>query len=244
LNGRVRETGDEGAGTKSKWQNKYAEVFATSFGWSRAFPMKLKSDAHEAVSLLFKRNGVPTPMIVDGSKEQTLGNFRRKVHEADCWLKQTEPHSQWQNAAEGAIRELKRGAGRKMIQSKSPKCLWDDCLELESMGRSITVLDMFELNGQVPETIMSWETSDIWQLCKLGWYDWKKLWDKSVSFPDYPMTLGQYLEPSTHIGPAMTAKSLKDNRQIMHRSTYKSLVPDDIANPDEIRERDVFDINN
>ena len=89
------------AGTTSLQGNKYAEVFATSFGWSRAFPMQHKSDAHEALSLLFQRDGVPPACIVDGSLEQVKGEFRRKLKEASCRLKQTEPYSPWQNAVVG-----------------------------------------------------------------------------------------------------------------------------------------------
>ena len=83
--------------------------------------MKLKSEAHEALSLLFRRDGVPPRIIVDGSMEQTRGKFGKKMREADCHLRQTEPHSQWQNAAEGVIRENKKGAGRKMMRTKCPK---------------------------------------------------------------------------------------------------------------------------
>jgi hypothetical protein len=32
-------------------------------------------------------------MIFDRSKEQTLGNFKRKLKEADCHGRQTEPYS-------------------------------------------------------------------------------------------------------------------------------------------------------
>jgi hypothetical protein len=73
--------------------------------------------------------------------------------------------------------------------------------------------------------------------------DWIKFRDTSVSFPDDPMTLGRWLGLSTDIGPAITAKCLKANGQIMHRSTYRTLAPDEIANPDEIKEIDAFDIN-
>jgi hypothetical protein len=34
------------------WQKRYAQVFATSFGWIRVYPMKKKSDAHEGLSLM------------------------------------------------------------------------------------------------------------------------------------------------------------------------------------------------
>ena len=67
---------------------------------------------------------------------------------------------------------LKKGAGRKMIKKRSPKKLWDDCLELEGYIRSNTAHDIFMLNGEVPETIMSGETSDISQFCEFEWYDW------------------------------------------------------------------------
>ena len=125
--------------------------------------MQKKSDAHEALSLLFSNDGVPRAIIMDGSKEQTLGNFRKKARQADCHIKQTEPHSPWQNAAEGAIRELKRGTARKMLKMKSPKRLWDDCMELEAYMRSNTAHDIFELKGEVPETLVSGETSNITQ---------------------------------------------------------------------------------
>ena len=211
------------AGTTSLQGNKYAEVFATSFGWSRAFPMQHKSDAHEALSLLFQRDGVPPACIVDGSLEQVKGEFRRKLKEASCRLKQTEPYSPWQNAAEGNIRELKKGAGRKMIKSGSPKKLWDDCLVLESYIRSNTAHDIYMLHGEVPETIMSGETSDISQFCEFEWYEWVKFRDSAVQFPEDSLVLGRYLGPSIDVGPALTAKILKQNGEVVHRSTTADL---------------------
>ena len=73
-------------------QNRYAQVFAMRFGWTRVFPMKHKSDAHEGLSLLAQHGGVPLAIIMDGSKDL---------------IKQTEPYSPWQNAAEGSICEVK-----------------------------------------------------------------------------------------------------------------------------------------
>ena len=37
--------------------------------------MKNKSNVHEALYLLFQRTDVPDKIIVDGSKEQALGNY-------------------------------------------------------------------------------------------------------------------------------------------------------------------------
>ena len=44
--------------------------------------MATKGDAHETLSLLFQQDGVPPKMIVDGLKEHTLVDFKRKVAEA------------------------------------------------------------------------------------------------------------------------------------------------------------------
>jgi hypothetical protein len=41
------------ASTVSRQGNKMAQVYATSFGWARAYPMKRKGKAHETLSLLF-----------------------------------------------------------------------------------------------------------------------------------------------------------------------------------------------
>ena len=47
------------AGTKSKCGNVYGQAYCTQFGWSRCHPMTHNSEAHETLSLLFKRDGVP-----------------------------------------------------------------------------------------------------------------------------------------------------------------------------------------
>ncbi len=65
------------AGTPSHSGNKCAQVYATSFGWARAHPMTRKGEAHETLSLLFHRDGVPPTMVLDGSKEQTKGGFKK-----------------------------------------------------------------------------------------------------------------------------------------------------------------------
>ena len=79
------------AGTPSRSGNKCAQVYSTT----------RKGEAHETLSLLFHRDGVPPTMVLDGSKEQCLGDFKRKLREADCHLRQTEPYSPWQQATEG-----------------------------------------------------------------------------------------------------------------------------------------------
>ena len=93
--------------------------------------MKRKYEAHEELSLMFQRDGVLPQIIFDGSKEQVGGDFARKCKEDGCYLKQTQTYFPWYNEGEGGIKELKRGAGRKMLKAGSPKIMCNDCVELE-----------------------------------------------------------------------------------------------------------------
>ena len=109
--------------------------------------MAKKGDTHETISILFKRDGIPTEMIVDGSKEKILGKFNNKSKEAYFHLRQTDPYSPWSNTAERTILETKKGSSRKMIHTVSPKKLWYHYLELEDLIRSNTALDIYMLDG-------------------------------------------------------------------------------------------------
>ena len=227
--------------TASRRNNRYAQVFATSEdGWCRAYPMAKKSLAHEGLSLLFQREGVPNVMVMDGAREQTMGEFRKKCREVGTRVRQTEPHTPWSNAAEAAIRELKKGVGRQMVRSAAPKRLWDDCLEREAYVRSFTAHDIYRLNGQVPETVVSGETADISPFALFKWYEWVMFRDTSVTYPDDSMVLGRDLGPAIDIGPAMTRKVLKSNGQVVYRSTVRSLTPDEMADESMKKKREEF----
>jgi hypothetical protein len=108
----------------SRQKNKAAHICCTDFGFVRAFPFKKEKEAHEALSLLFHRYGVPNDMVMDGAKAQVEGVFRRKLCDAGCHIKKTGPHTQSSNMGEGAVGELKKGVGRKMLRSGCPKRFW------------------------------------------------------------------------------------------------------------------------
>jgi hypothetical protein len=99
----------------SRQGNKAAQLFCTDFGFVRAFPMKLESEVHKGISLLFHRDGVPNVMVMDRAKAQVEGEFRSKLCDAGCHIKQTDPHTQSPNMGEGGVRDLKRGVGRQML---------------------------------------------------------------------------------------------------------------------------------
>ena len=98
------------------------------------------------------------------------GDFARKCKETGCYLKQTDPYYPWKNSAENSIKELNICAGSKMLKARLTKRLWDYCVELQSYVLSHTAHNIYCLNGETPETIMSGETSEISQFCELKWH--------------------------------------------------------------------------
>ena len=103
-------------------------------------------------------------------KELVKGKFHQKFIDTACQLKQLEPYTPRSNAAEREIKELKKGAGHKLLWSRAP--MWDDCLELEAYIRSNNAHEIYKLDWEVPEMVLSGEMSDISQFCKLEWFKW------------------------------------------------------------------------
>ena len=104
-----------------------------------------------------------------------------------------------------------------MLYSRAPKCLFDDCLELEAYIRSNTAHDIYKLDGEVTKTVISGETSDISHFCELKKYKWIMFHDETAPFPDDVLKLDYCLGPTIDVGPAMTTKILTENGQVLLR---------------------------
>jgi hypothetical protein len=89
------------------------------------------------------------------SKEQLGKKFRSQLRDAGVRIKQIEPYTEHSNRAELSIRELKKSTRRKMVATKSPKRLWDDCMELEAEIMSHTADENYYLQGQVPQFMVT-----------------------------------------------------------------------------------------
>jgi hypothetical protein len=139
------------------------------------------------------------------------------------------------------IRKLKKGVGRQMVRSKAPKRLLDDCLEREAYVHSLTAHNIYRLDGQVPETLVSGETADISPFATFKWYERILFRDTSVTYPDNTMVLGRDLGPAIDIGPTMMHKVLKANGKVVYRSTVRGLTPDEMADETMTKERSKFD---
>ena len=98
-------------------------------------------------------------------------------------------------------------------------------MELTALVRSHTAHDVYMLEGEVPETMMTGQTANISNLCEYEWYEWVMFRDALASYPDDPLTLGRYLGPATNVGSAMSYKILKENGRVVCRTTVRSLTP-------------------
>ena len=113
-----------------------------------------------------------------------MGNFQTKYHEVGTCIEQMEPYTPWSKATKGTIHKLNCGAGRKMAKSSCPTKLWDHCLEHEANIHSCTTLNNYELQGQVLETIMSRQTTDISPFIEILYYAWVKSYDNLTKYPE------------------------------------------------------------
>jgi hypothetical protein len=86
------------------------------------------------------------------------------------------------------------------------------------------VLDIYKLNGQVPETVMLGQTADILFICSFAWCNRVYYNEYSAPYPKPKMTLGWYLGPSNpEDGSLLTAKILTMNGDVIRRNTFRHL---------------------
>jgi hypothetical protein len=87
---------------------------------------------------------------------------------------------------------------------------------------SHTSLDIFGLEGQVPESKVKGETMDISTIAEYAWYEWVKFRDTAAKFPVSEIQLGRDLVAAIDSGPAMARKILKKNgAQLLNFNTCR-----------------------
>jgi hypothetical protein len=112
-----------------------------------------------------------------------------------------------------------------MLHSVCPKHCWDDCLVREAYVRSHNALDIFSLEGQVPEIIVKGELMDISPMDEYAWYEWVKFCNNSVNFPDSKIQLGRYMGAVIDIGPGISRNVLNEKGKAMYRISVRYLTP-------------------
>ena len=96
---------------------------------------------------------------------------------------------------------------------------------------SHTAHPIWQSKGRVPETVMTGHTADISQFAEVGWYDWIQFKDTQIGYPESQWNLGRYLCPSFDVEPAICAKILNENGEVVHRTTYRPLTPNEYRDP-------------
>ena len=98
-----------------------------------------------------------------------------------------------------------------------------------------------KLKGQVPETMITGSIGDISELAEFQWYEWIYFRDTTESFLLPEETLGRYIGPSYNVDSKMSMWILKDNRQVVSRTTLRSLTEAKIASDVKKSKRKVVD---
>jgi hypothetical protein len=191
--------------------------------------MKKKSDAHLTLDVLFRDVGVFNTIIPDNTLELASGDFRRKAIHAGAAVLPVEAYTHNQNLAESAIRELRRMYKKAMLTTNAPHVLWDYCMELMAQIRSHLALDLLELQGDTPSTVLTGDTSDISNLCEFRWYD--MVWFVDPTDKMENKKLARYLGPSHDVGQAMSSKLLTQKAQEISRTSVIPLSVEDKNNP-------------
>ena len=115
-----------------------------------------------------------------------------------------------------------------MVRAGAPKPFWANTIELEAYVSSHTAHDIYSLQEEVPETVMSGKTADTSQFCEFAFYDWVMFCNEPVAFSDANPVIGRYLGPAIDVGPALTTKILKANGEVVYPSTYRHLMDDKV----------------
>ena len=112
---------------KSTRGNTCAQIWTNDIECIRINPISTKINANHSAKKIFKNDGVPSKVAMDGAREQVMGKFKKACEDATFQVQHLEYSNSWTNRAEGAFRWNKRSARRAMKKSDCPAKLWDYC---------------------------------------------------------------------------------------------------------------------
>ena len=111
--------------------------------------------------ILFARYVVPPTCRYDNTNEIIQGKFHQMFKDASCQMQHLEPYTPWSNATKKLWSWQRALFGSSLSQNLWNAFGW--LFKLESYIRSKMAHNIFKLNGEATETIMSGETFDICQ---------------------------------------------------------------------------------
>ena len=221
--------------------NTCAQLFVSDFGFIKAKLMKLKSEVPLALKSFFKNTGVPNKIICDGAPEQVKGESRKLCNACDCHVHQLERGTPWANRSEGHVGIIKSWTKTDLKISNAPMVLWDYAVIRRANIMSSSSRNLYELDGQVPNTKVTGQQTDISSLAAFEWYEWVYYRDPGQTYPFPSERLGRCLGPAEHHGTEMSQWVLNEKGNVLPQQTLRSLTPTELQSNMDRKKRDSFD---
>ena len=164
--------------------------------------------------------GIPQTLVFDGSQEQCgpKTEFMKFIRNHEIQWRIIEPHSHWQNKAEGMIREIRKKWRAMCQRRKVPRRLWDYALVHLTRISNLTAKGD---DRRTPWEEVTGDTPDISEYLDFEFYDWVWYWDTPGDM-DNPK-IGRWLGVAHRIGAAMCFYVLSQNGNVIARSTVQHL---------------------
>lgn len=202
-----------------------AQLFVTAEGFTFGETMKTKGDAYLALDRFCKEVGVPRLLVTDGAREELYGEWERIVKYYLIPTRVTEPYSGWQNRCETEIGEIKKHYSRVMELHHCPTPFW--CFAWQYVLGLRQLIARRAAGNRPPGETIRGETQDISEYMDFDFYQWIIYRDQSDA--DAPRRIGRWLGVSHTVGAPLTYWILKDNAQIISRSTVQPMtVPEKV----------------
>ncbi len=213
------------------------QLFVTAQDFAEFYPMRNKSEAPYKLDLFCKSYGLPQTLITDNALEETKGEWEKVVKEYLLKQRTTEPYSGWQNRAELEIRELMKHHRRIMHRNRCPESLWCYGMEYTKSIRQLAAKP--NLDWRTPMEVLTGETPDCTEYIEFDFYGWVK-YKEHKSKTGNDISLGRWLGVAHDIGQAMTYWILKENGEVVARSTVRPITPEELRDDEEKEHRKNF----
>ncbi len=147
--------------------------------------------------------GIPNKLTFDGAQAQVGRNtlFMKTIRDARIHYHVSQPRRPNENAAEGAIREIKKRWYRLQDKKAIPNRLWDFGLSWICETENLTANSSKYADGRTSIEIITGETPDITEHLDFGFYDWIYFRQNAGLGPT---ELGRWLGVSHRVGPQLS----------------------------------------
>jgi len=200
---------------KSTRGHTYMQFLVSDKGFVKVYPMTAVQEFPKALKLFAKDLGAPGILVADPHPVQKSNEVRDFCNKIGTILRLIEQSTQFANRAELYVGLLKEATCKDIRETHSPLVLWDYCAEQRASIFTLTVRDLFQLQGSNPYTATLDEEGDISSLCQFGWFDWVYFYDDTQPYPYSKAMLGRYLGPARNEGNEIAQWILKDNRRVV-----------------------------